>query len=531
MTTNATPSFDFEFDHTDAETAAFAGRCGCSKCDRYRTRIDAQLDRAAARSTEIQATVAAMPATARQPIPVVREIAPAPAVRADFCSCPLATRPNVPRGTACTACGKTRAQRTAPTTPAAQPTAETTREAAALGVNVNLRAPAGSETRTPREQVIVEIEQRLGAGRAPTRQDLQKWDTLLRSTAVTTSGNRDGYLSHRDVVAGAHENAAGKFFGFAGLGQLTRAQLLQCIEAAGLPSDVAPAPKSAHAQAGRVVGALNAAGFIVRAARLPKARKGAPEATAPRTYKARWTVGAGNHAANVGDAFGRTVLTVTLLDGDSKSTTGQLVIEGEESLAIRVRADFEALCAGDVYSSSDVSAWLTSTMFYSRWRAAHVGGNYYVRNRYCAEAETLCGELAKLWGRRWMLPAIPMSTGAELLQGMVDGFTREAEAVLKTYREELAAAREEARANGESDRDVLLGTKRAKTLLGQVRELAERAVGFGAMFGDERMRELRARLAVAGDEIAESIDDITQRFSLIFDELLRDAKAAGWESL
>lgn len=520
---------DIEFDHTDAETSRFADRCGCPKCERYRATPPAGAIVAPTTHAPISppAIVAAARASVAEQIAGPRaasaiaegnalvDAARRQAIPVVYCTCPLGTRPNVPRGTLCTACGLTRRERTHSPAPVQAPQTEGRRVVEGqLGISTDLRNPTGGEIVSPRAQVLADVQARLDAGRAPTRQDLQKWSTLLRSTSIETAADPTGYVKHTELVAGARANASGIFLGFAGAGNLERSQIAQVLAAADLPAEWLPSAKSAHAQAGRVVGDLSGNGYVVRAARVPTGTK-AKTAT-ERGWRARWTVGAGNMSANVGEAFGRTVLTVTL------TATDALVIEGEEHLAARVRADFDTACRTDLYPVSSVSDWLRATLT-GRFRAARVGGNWYVRRKYAADAERLCTELAKLWGTAWLLPAIPMATCDELCRGLVDNFAREADAVLATYRAELA----DAKTHGESE----IGTRRATTLLGEVRALAERAVGYTAMFGERLTMELRERLCAAADEIAGSIDDITQRFSLIFDELLRDAKRDGWETL
>lgn len=471
-------NFSIEFDHTDAQIPQFADRCGCTKCERFRE----SAERAQYAAPHVPATQPRNVATTAQARPANEQPVRGPA---------------------------------AAMTRTSTNTAQSAAVARQLDVQTNTRSasPSGEpgELLTPREQVIREIEGKLSAQLGATHRDLRKWDTLLRSTTVSASANPTGYVRHTEVVAGARTNASGIFLGFGGLGSLTRAELAAIIAEAGMPAEWLPAPKSAHAQAGRIVGNLSRHGYIVRAARVP-VRAGKPQTTEERGWVARWNVGQAQLGSQVGGTYGTTLLVASLRPG------GELHIEGREDLALTVRTEYTAACAAETYAAADVSSWLSVTLM-GRFRAAAVGGNWYVRRRYAADAEKLCTALSKHWGRNWLLPAIPMVTTDELCQGLVKNFADEVDVVLTAYRTELA----EAQKHGDSE----IGARRAATLLGEVRALAERAVGFASMFGDRHMMTLREKLCVAADEIANSVDGISQRFSLIFDELRRDAARDG----
>jgi len=459
--------FDIEFNHTDAEIAAYADRCGCSKCERYRGNPAHSANRAADIVRAARPAPTQSPEHNRQmgaPLPVAQQ---APRL---YCECPIGTRPAANMHGVCPACQRQRRPRGTFATPTA---------ADPLGIR-----QVNDETAALRAKL------------AETEREVQ---TLKAKLARTTS-----------VVAGAKANAQGVFLGFAGLNPVTRATLAEIVAEAKAPAEWLPPVKSAHAQAGRAVGALTARGYVVRAARVPK--HDPKTATAPRNWRARWTVGAAGVNANVGGAFGTTLLVVTL------TTSDQLVIEGREDLAAGVRADFDSSLAAEVYQAADVTAWLQSVLV-SHFRAARVGGNWYVRSRHAAAAEALCTALAKRWGRDWLLPAIPMATTEQLCAGLVKNFIAEADAVLATYNAELAEA-------AKAGKDQI-GTRRAASLLAEVRTLAERAASYAAMFGEEQLRDLRSRLAHVGNTITESLDGISQRFENIFDELRRDAARDG----
>lgn len=520
MTTTA-PDFSIEFNHSDEMIPAYADRCGCVRCERHRrTHVEPAPAMANAPTgltpaqslTDGERRAAAQRAVASVATPALAQAIATVGVpaRVVYCECPIGTRPGVVPGSSrlCQSCARPRRERGSygPSTPA-QPTAATAEAARTLGVQTDLRTGGTDQIVSPRDAVIGEIESKLSGGLGATNRDLRKWDALLRSITVTASANPEGYVRHTEVVAGARTNASGIFLGFNGLGSLTRAELAAVIAAAGMPAEWTPTAKSAHAQAGRIVGNLSRHGYIVRAARVP-VKTGKPQSSQERGWVARWNVGQAVLGSQVGGSYGTTLLVATLTVG------GELKLEGREDLAVTVRAEFDTACSAEIFGAADVTSWLQATLV-GRFRAAAVGGNWYVRRKYAAEAEKLCTALAKTWGRNWLLPAIPMTTTEELCAGLVKNFGEEVDVVLKTYRDELA----EAQKHGDSE----IGTRRATTLLGEVRTLAERAVGFASMFGDRHMMTLREKLCAAADEIAGSIDDISQRFSLIFDELRRDA--------
>jgi hypothetical protein len=403
----------------------------------------------------------ALASTVRQPIPVVAEDRPMAA--ASECVCPAITRPLSVHGM-CPSCNLRRRMRATGTAPAS--------DSNPLGIDTSL---------------------------AP---DLVAENVGLRNTIARLEAKAK---LAANVVAGAKVDAAGIFTGFGGLNPLTRAELAAAVADAGCRAEIMPAAKSAHAQAGRAVAALNAMGYVVRAARVPK--HDPKDQTIVRSWRAKWTVSAASAAANVGEAFGHVLLVATL------TTDDRLVLEGREDLTARVRTDFETACAGEIYAAADVSAWLCGVLV-SEYRAARVGGNWYVRARYAVEAERLCTSLSKKWGRDWLLPAIPMATTEQLCAGLVANFIREANAVGDAYDTECSKLATEKKQ---------MGSKRAATLLGEVRSLAERATSFASMFGESHLAELRTRLAAIGNKIAESTDGIAIRFENIFDELRRDA--------
>lgn len=450
--TDTAPAFDIEYNHTDSQIAEFAPRCGCPKCGRYR-------------ATHLP------PVLATTPAPVVGSVPPGvpalvvPVAAPVLCTCPLGVRGVRATDGACSSCGLRRRPQ-----PAAAPRS--------IVRDLDAQRASGSDAESVLRGQLAKAEETIAA---------------LKRNAINT----------RTYVAGAKSVAEGIFLGFAGLGQVTRAQLLRIVEESGLPAEWAPAAKSAHAQAGKAVGALNGRGYIVRSDK-SRAAKDANGRDIPRSWKARWIIG-----QQVGSTF-PAVATATL------TVEGKLVVEGGSGAVASVTQEFEALCAADTYASTDITQWLSGVMA-QRFRGVKLGGNWYVRARNAEAAERLCTRLSKAWGREWLLPAVPMAASDELAIGISRSFTADARAVLAMYREERDAKDENGKVIG-------IGARRAATLHSEIRELAERAVGFAAMLGEKHVATIRAELAAVANEIDESTDGMVQRFELIFDELARDAK-------
>lgn len=346
------------------------------------------------------------------------------------------------------------------------------------------------------------------------RQAIPVLKPIPASTGPETFSVR-GAAQRGDLIAGASAEGNGILTGFSGRGPMTRAALLATLAKAGFPAEWAPAAKSAHAHAGRILNALNQLGYVCRAD--TKRHKGRTAVGADDTafglvvandaklegkhyhadavvrqvggiptWAARWEVAAGRgREAEVGAAFGTVVMIATL------DQNGELFLECDnDGLTRRVREDFEARRNAEEFQASDVSAWLASILV-SKFHAARLGGNWYVRREYANNAERLLTVFSLGWGQNWLLPALPVATTEQLCEGLALGLLNECQAI----RDEYHALRDKG--------DV--SSRRAETLYGDVKSLAVRAYGLATVIGDERVSHLVVQFGAVADSIARSV--------------------------
>lgn len=345
-------------------------------------------------------------------------------------------------------------------------------------------------------------------------------------------------ISERQLIAGAAAEGHGILTGWDGRGSMTRTEVIVALGAGGFPLDWAPEAKSAHAQAGRAINALNSLGFVVRADRTKSQKRAklnladtefaemvardakeegqhrradaimTTDAGGVATWRARWMIGTTSTQASVGGAYGDVVMVATL------DNMGKLWLDSKNTqIADRVRADFESSVASENYSAADISDWLKSTLV-SRFRAARVGGNYYVKHTHAEAAERFLTAFARRWGQNWLIPALPVATSEQLRTGIASGLAREVDDVLTEYRDAVTKAKSESRE---------MGARLASSLHDKLRTLAERAAAFSLLLGAHHVHGLREQCIAASDEIQTSMSDIQIRFGNIFDELARDA--------
>lgn len=231
-------------------------------------------------------------------------------------------------------------------------------------------------------------------------------------------------LEHGQLIAGATAEGHGVLVGWRGERTLTRGALVGALESLDLAEWAADAT-SARAQAGRAIGILGVNGYVVRVERRPA------NAAANVTH---WSVGAVNHTSAIGEQFGTTLMRAQL------TSTGQLFTDGDETLGARVREDFKARVAAEVYQAADVTAWLGGILR-SEYTAVRFGVGWYVPARYAEAAGKLCQAVANLgWGSDWILPALPVATSDQLRDGIVRGLTDEVSGLIARLATERATA-------------------------------------------------------------------------------------------
>lgn len=342
-------------------------------------------------------------------------------------------------------------------------------------------------------------------GRVPTPVPSPRATTPVpagfESTVAATAregGEAQSALVAGQLIAGAVATGHGVLVSWSGKGELTRGQILECLETAKLPADWAPTARSAHAQAGHAVDTLNGRGYVARSAR--SGGKTAEE----RGWRARWTVGTVSAGASVGAAYGETVLVATL------ASDSALVLDGQSDLAAEVRVEFDRLTAGEIVGSADVTAWLRGVLV-GRLGSVRLGGSYYVPRASVAQAVAICEAVSAIWGCDWMLPALPIATSEQLQRGLANGLTAEAATVL----DDLATARAVAAKDGKAE----IGGRAAATLLAKLRTVAERAQQYQALLGDDCTRQVRTAVAAAIETVMPLVSDTTQRGALIWADI------------
>lgn len=299
-------------------------------------------------------------------------------------------------------------------------------------------------------------------------------------------------ITNENIIAGAAAEGHGAIIGWKGEGELTRAQLLQALAAAGLPAAWAPEPKSSVAQAGRAVASV--ADRSYRTSRAP-AVKGA-------TWAARWIVEHVNAAsAQVGDAAGSVVLTVELSKG------GELTCQGRRDVATEIETRYAELTGAELYQAGDVTGWLRQTL-YQRAGATAFGIGYYVKADGRDVASRLAAAMVELeWGSGWIAPLLPVATSDELRIGIARGLTDDVRRVAASLESERAAARRDDRTE--------IRPGQAAALLRELAEVDTRTDAYLALCGAEIMAPTVAEMRALHATLSALCDASAVRFAMV----------------
>lgn len=320
---------------------------------------------------------------------------------------------------------------------------------------------------------------------------------------------RPTMLSGANMVAGAAAEGEAVLVGWSGSGELTRAQISERLAAAGLPTNLTPAARTAHAQAGRSTVEACGTKYDVTAE-----RRGDLVGAAP--YAARWNISTPIHGAAIGQPAATTIGCVTLM------SDGSLTTEGPAELCAAIRAEFDRRCAGEIFQSADVTAWMRSVVC-GTLGGVKLGGVYYVPRAGAARAEALCTSVAAVWGTNWITPALPVATSDQLRRGLVRGLSDEAAEILADLATQRKIAAQTAADGKRKTADI--GTRAAATFMLKLRTVAERALSYGALLGPELVTELRATVLAALETVEPLMDPAAQRGWLIWEELEREQTA------
>lgn len=332
--------------------------------------------------------------------------------------------------------------------------------------------------------------------------------TITAPAAVVEA--RPTMLSGRDMVAGAAAAGEAVLVGWSGKGELTREQISARLETAGLPTNLTPAARTAHAQAGRSTTEACGTKYDVTAER----RGSLPEGAAP--YAARWNISTPIHGAAIGQPASTTIGCVTLM------ADGTLATEGPADLCAAIQAEYQRRIAGEVFQSADVTAWMRGVVC-GTLGGVQLGGVYYVPRTGAARAEALCTSVAAVWGTNWITPALPVATSDQLRRGLVRGLSDEAAEILADLATQRKIAAQTAADGKRKTADI--GTRAAATFMLKLRTVAERALSYGALLGPELVTELRATVLAALETVEPLMDPAAQRGWLIWEELEREQTA------
>jgi hypothetical protein len=342
-------------------------------------------------------------------------------------------------------------------------------------------------------------------------------DAPAEYTALKPADLKEGKL-----VAVARSEGNGVVIAWNGRRTIQRAALGEALIKIG-ETELMPRANSARAQAGRTVGALNNAGYVVRAERRPVIKAGD---TAP-DYDARWTVGRVSHDIPSGVevaggelpvALGQRVMQLTLRDD-------VLTVTGDEALGRSVLDGYQVRLGEELYQSGDITTWLGGVLRKHCDAIAFGALGWYVPPKHAARAAGVCQAVASTgFGAGWVLPGLPVTDSDMLRDGILRGLTDEVDGLMDRLATERSAAKE-TRESGD------IGPKRASTFLADLRKIGERVVAYSVVLGDERVSAARerVRLAIVDLETLRGSDSSGghARFEAIWDELELDRKRGG----
>lgn len=305
-------------------------------------------------------------------------------------------------------------------------------------------------------------------------------------------------MTKRLVISGQAAEGQGALAGWRGQGSLTRAAIVQALADAGLPASLAPAAKSARAQAGDAVRRLNGRGFVVRAGKRTAAEK-VRERAGERLWDARWIVSR-SHAetAEVGDAAGQVVATFELWGDDLRGEGPGIVREVIEI--------FEALRDSEIYAAGDVTTWLQRVL-YREMGATGYSIGHFVPAQHRASANALCAAMSTRWGRSWSVPLLPVATSDELRAGIARSLADDVAAISDSISAAVISAADEGRSQ--------MTPGRAMQLLRSLSEVAERLAAYRPLCGEAAIAPIIVRLNELTTGLNALVTDTARRGAML----------------
>jgi hypothetical protein len=238
--------------------------------------------------------------------------------------------------------------------------------------------------------------------------------------------------------------------------------------------DIAPPARSARAQLGEAMKALNGNGLVTRSV---------PSTSRPDGVAVRWIVGVVDASEAV--SLGTKTLIVDLM------VTDLLRFDRPESpLAQRVRDAYESRCTGETYSATVLLAWFDSVLKGAH-HAADCDGVRYVPGGEVDAVRALVDAMRPILGRG--IRVIGVATEDDIRDGLVSGLSDEVSEIRTRYLRETERARNENRTG--------IGMRMATTMLGELQDTWERVEGYTAILGSLATARIRATC----DAIEESL--------------------------
>lgn len=307
------------------------------------------------------------------------------------------------------------------------------------------------------------------------------------------------YLSSANLIAGAIASGQGALVSWprgrggyraARNGATSRGELLTALGSINA-AHLAPAAPSAAKQFGEAMRTLNANGLVTR-----HATRKIGEAI-PADVESRFIVGHVDASADLGSLGDKRLIA-------DLTITGMLRFTGSDSLAARVRADYESRVASDTYTSTDLSQWLERTLR-NHYHAVTCGAHLYVPAAHVVTVRALVGAVRSIMGRAFQV--IPVTSGEDLIAGLAEGLADEVAEIRTRFERETLRVRAESRAN--------IGSRMATTMLIECHNVRERVTGYAAMLGDSAVATVKADLATLETALRALTDDTSQRFAAL----------------
>lgn len=346
------------------------------------------------------------------------------------------------------------------------------------GEIVSILSRVAQETRQPARAVPFSVPRaRLASPAATEVRRMRSGDLIAGALAhgqgalVSWTRGRAGYRAARN-------------------GACSREELLAALGTVAATHLAPPAPSAAK-QFGESMRTLNSQGLVTR-----HATRKMGEAIPP-DVESRFIVGYVDASADLGSLGDKRLIA-------DLTTGGNLRFTGSDTLADRVRRDYESRVAGDTYTGTDLAAWLERTLR-GAYHAVSCGAHLYVPASHVATVRSLVGAVRSLMGRSFQV--IPVTTGDDLIAGLADSLSDEVAAIRERFDRETERAR--------GDNRTAIGPRMAATMLRECLDVRERVTGYGAMLGDSAVSAVRVDLGALETVLRGLCDDTSERFAAL----------------